>query len=67
MADTQAIHNRASRAVWAIVLLSLIPAFCRAGYPSPKEAGFHHCALIYDTPNRAASDLMPYVAWAEDG
>ena len=48
MADTQAIPNWASRAVWAIVLLLLIPAFCKAAYPSPKAAGFHHCALIYD-------------------
>jgi hypothetical protein len=67
MLCTQTAGPKTGAAVWAIVLLLLVPVFCEGGYPLPAEAGFHHCALIYDTPNRSATDLMPYVAWAEDG
>jgi hypothetical protein len=31
------------------------------GYLSPKQAGFHHCALIYDSPVRGVHELTPYV------
>ena len=31
------------------------------GYQTPKQAGFHHCALIYDSPIRSVHELTPYV------
>lgn len=34
-------------------------------YPTPAEAGFHHCALLYDAPRRTADDLAYYVADGE--
>ena len=63
----QAVGSKPGTGLCPLVLLLLIPAFCEAAYPSPKAAGFHHCALIYDTPTRSAADLLPYVAWAENG
>lgn len=48
-------------------LLFMATVCCLADYPTPQEAGFHHCALIYDLPSRSAADLLPYVAWREDG
>src|SRR5437763_3182394 len=38
-----------------------------AEYPSPREAGFHHCALIYDKAVRGVKELMPFVARQEGG
>ncbi|HEY3414801.1 MAG TPA: DUF4855 domain-containing protein [Armatimonadota bacterium] len=35
----------------------------RAEYPAPAQAGFHHCALIYDKDTRTAADFAPYVAY----
>lgn len=32
------------------------------GYPRPEEAGFHHCALVYEGSRRRAEDFLPYVA-----
>lgn len=37
------------------------------GYPDPRAAGFHQCALIYDRPQRSAADLLPYVARTRQG
>ena len=37
-----------------------------ADYPLPEAAGFHHCALVYDRPERPAADLLPYVAHVRD-
>ncbi len=33
-----------------------------AAYPTPTEAGFHHCALIYNRAQRPAEDLALYAA-----
>lgn len=38
-----------------------------ADYPSPRAAGFHHCALIYHRTRRTATDLLPYVAEMRNG
>lgn len=35
-----------------------------ADYLSPEQAGFADCMLIYETPERPAESLMPYVATA---
>jgi hypothetical protein len=48
-------------------LLFLAAVCCLADYPTPPEAGFHHCALIYDQPARGVPELMPFVAWEEEG
>lgn len=32
-----------------------------AGFPLPSRSGFHHCALIYDSPVRGVRELTPYV------
>lgn len=32
------------------------------GFPKPAEAGFHHCALIYERATRGPEDLAHYVA-----
>lgn len=37
------------------------------GYLSPAEAGFHHCALIYERSSRSAEDLLPYVCRMDRG
>jgi hypothetical protein len=34
----------------------------RADYPTPQAAGFHHCALIYESSTRGPAELTPYVA-----
>lgn len=33
-----------------------------AAYPTPAEAGFHHCALIYEAAQRGPDELRYYVA-----
>ena len=33
-----------------------------AGYPTIQEAGFHHCALIYQHPDRNVEKMAPFVA-----
>ena len=43
----------------AIVVLA---AAAHAEYPTPEQAGFHHCALIYDAPTRGPEQLALYVA-----
>ncbi len=44
-----------------------VTASClRAGYPAPAEAGFHHCALIYDAPARGPAAFAPYVSLGKD-
>ena len=49
--------------------LSVFVGACLAraaeGYPSPEQAGFHHCALIYDRPARGVRELTPYVIRTE--
>jgi hypothetical protein len=47
--------------------LSAKPTAAPGAYPSPADAGFHHCALIYNAPHRTAADLLPYVAELTDG
>jgi hypothetical protein len=37
------------------------------GYPTPEQAGFHHCALIYDRPVRGVRELTPYVVRTHPG
>ncbi|NUQ01024.1 MAG: DUF4855 domain-containing protein, partial [Armatimonadetes bacterium] len=41
-------------------------AAARAEYPAPAAAGFHHCALIYDTAQRGPAELAPYVSRGQD-
>jgi len=36
-------------------------------YPTPAQAGFHHCALIYRNERRSVEDMKPYVAQWKDG
>ncbi len=36
-------------------------------YPTPAQAGFHHCALIYRNEHRSVEDMKPYVAQWKDG
>ncbi|MBI2300303.1 MAG: DUF4855 domain-containing protein [Armatimonadetes bacterium] len=48
-------------------MLALHLALALAAYPTPAEAGFHHCALIYNSPTRTAEGLLPYVAELTDG
>lgn len=36
-------------------------------YLTPPQAGFHHCALIYERPRRSVEDMLPYVARLRDG
>jgi len=43
-------------------LLLLLSGVAHAEYPTPQEAGFHHCALIYETAPRGVAELAPYVA-----
>jgi len=45
----------------------LTAAAAGAEYPSPGEAGFHHCALVYDCEQRSSQELAPYVAYLENG
>jgi hypothetical protein len=47
-----------------IVAAVALIATCTAGadYPTPDEAGFHHCALIYERDTRGPEDLAWYVA-----
>jgi len=69
-----ALRRRAS-GFWSATFLSanLVVASAAVGgersdgYPSPRAAGFHHCALIYYRAQRTAADLLPYVAEVEDG
>ncbi|MBT4815185.1 MAG: DUF4855 domain-containing protein [Lentisphaerae bacterium] len=58
--NTMRADRRAGRCAVVGLLLSAVAA--RADYPPPEDAGFHHCVLIYDRDQRAASDLAPYVA-----
>ncbi|MCC7490805.1 MAG: DUF4855 domain-containing protein [Fimbriimonadaceae bacterium] len=48
---------------WGLWLLLVTPL--RAEYPTPAEAGFHHCALIYQVRQRGPAELAPYVATAD--
>ena len=47
----------------ALVLLTAtaVSATVPGGYLTPEQAGFHHCALIYDSPVRGVHELTPYV------
>jgi len=36
-------------------------------YPTPAQAGFHHCALIYRNESRTVDDMKPYAAQWQDG
>lgn len=49
------------------VVLAFLSAAARADYPLPRQAGFHHCALIYDKANRGVNELRPLVARSENG
>ena len=33
-----------------------------AQYPTPEQAGFHHCMLLYDAERRDADRMLPHVA-----
>lgn len=45
------------------VMLTVVgrPVAVHADYLRPAQAGFHHCALIYERPTRTRDDLLPYV------
>jgi hypothetical protein len=43
-------------------LLLLGSAVIHTDYPTPQAAGFHHGALICETPTRGVAELAPYVA-----
>ncbi len=43
-------------------MLSALTFCLLTAYPTPAEAGFHHCALLYDAARRSADDLALYVA-----
>ncbi len=45
----------------AVVLLAAMVVSAAPGYLTPDQAGFHHCALIYDSPARGVHELTPYV------
>ncbi|MFO7945559.1 MAG: DUF4855 domain-containing protein [Armatimonadota bacterium] len=53
----------------ALVLLCIgalvISGAARAEYPTPEEAGFHHCALIYNSDERGPDEMALYVANGE--
>ena len=53
-------------AALTIVLAFLSTSAC-ADYPLPRQAGFHHCALIYDKANRGVKELRPLVVRSENG
>src|SRR5579884_4024230 len=61
--------ERFVRAITSCLLLATILAGpqARADYIAPRQAGFHHCALIYDKPTRGVKELMPFVARSENG
>lgn len=42
--------------------VSLLVGAAHADYPTPQAAGFHHCALIYETSQRGVAQLTPYAA-----
>ncbi|HEY3266554.1 MAG TPA: DUF4855 domain-containing protein [Armatimonadota bacterium] len=50
---------------WIPLIAALAAAIApaRAEYPTPQVAGFHHCALIYDTDPRGPAEFAPYVAY----
>ena len=54
---------QAQHVIVAGVLLatSAVAAAEPGGYLTPEQAGFHHCALIYDSPVRGVHELTPYV------
>ncbi|MEI6500843.1 MAG: hypothetical protein WCP21_07430, partial [Armatimonadota bacterium] len=43
-------------------LLLLTATLAHAEYPTPQQAGFHHCALLYESAPRGVAELLPYVA-----
>lgn len=46
----------------APVLILLTTTAAMAQYPSPEQAGFHHCVLLYDAESRDAGRMLPHVA-----
>ncbi|HJN17738.1 MAG TPA: DUF4855 domain-containing protein, partial [Armatimonadota bacterium] len=44
-----------------VLLIALLAAPSLAEYPTPEQAGFHHCMLIYDAATRDAAGMMPFV------
>ena len=56
--------NSSKAVVAGVLLVALSGALAAAdsgGYLTPEQAGFHHCALIYDSPVRGVHELTPYV------
>ena len=52
------------------LLISALACLCgaaRADYPLPRQAGFHHCALIYDKASRGVKELRPLVVRTGNG
>ena len=44
------------------VIFVMVVATANAEYPTPEQAGFHHCVLIYDAQSRGPEELAGYVA-----
>lgn len=67
------VYNRLrkpnTQAITACVVMAVAISglTARADYISPRQAGFHHCALLYDKPTRGVKELMPFVARTENG
>jgi hypothetical protein len=53
--------SRSIRFVFTLLVLFAC-GIAKAQYPTPAQAGFSKCALIYDRANRGQDDLAPYVA-----
>ena len=43
-------------------MVTMVVTTVGAEYPTPEEAGFHHCALIYERDVRGPEELARYVA-----
>lgn len=50
------------RSLLSCIVVVLATGTAMADYPTPQEAGFHHCALIYECKVRGPEQLAYYVA-----
>jgi hypothetical protein len=49
------------------ILMACCAVSAHADYPLPAQAGFHHCALIYNKDARGVKELRPLVVRSENG
>ncbi len=45
----------------ALLIAALTGGVASAQYPTPEQAGFHHCVLLYDAEKRDADRMLPHV------